>query len=253
MLIWPTMSGTSPVASLVERADHEAGHFVAARKLGLNFHTYWVTIRPTAVSGGACALGFHDEENITLDQWTVYLLAGPCAQALWATGRRYRDASDQGVEDLERFYEVAFQEEHRKAKLLSGTDLAALRDKALRHGQKLNEDEAWARAYTGIASSLEEIEVLSFSLEKETTLYSREAELVLAAHASGSVRDRNLLRLYRVRRDELKAVPEHISSRIPEADVPTPLYEDFDVWFKRELTKHRSGFLDVLELEDDDS
>ena len=94
------MSGTSSGDNLQERADHEAGHIVAAYVLGILESCLWVTAETSRLLGGETMVAVRKTSVVA---YAKYLFAGAVAQV---KGRCSRDTL--APEELVEYWATSF-------------------------------------------------------------------------------------------------------------------------------------------------
>ena len=216
------MSGTLLSDSNQERADHEAGHFIMAVALKLNFRCEWLTIEPRANSGGSFGLRLY--ETPTPEQTVQYLLGGLVAQASGLIFReRVRRARDEADNDD---LEAALDQFIARA-------IASGHDDIVKMGAVQVSPEALQSCARVIYERWEECVYISDALVENITLFGQEPQLILRAHETGDIRRHMILKWYRQRRKQVEPMSEWSGGETAQ----TPAgrwFEDFQSWWSRE-------------------
>ncbi len=220
------MSGTKPADDLAERADHEAGHYVAARALRLNCKPVWVSIEGRDGSGGRC---FIARGEAPLGHWVQYLLAGIVTETLGRVGR-HLCGRVSATEELRAIFDKAFREAVEpggqsdvaeiQRLIVTRADIDCDPLLELRQIETTLMQEPW----------LEEWRCLSAYLQRDLTLFGGEANLILAARGDAQYRDfHDIYRTYRRRARPPKEWYDNATPRYPAG----PWYENIDTFHRR--------------------
>lgn len=178
----------SPEERRQQTANHEAGHYVAAYVTGAPHHVFWVTIEP-GVNPKTGAPG-RGENNINFDeatpeQWALFLMAGPVAQAYGAKRRNGWEAQDEEflIEWRRAWGEAKMDREEfveRIGREPEPSDIGLASEFAAEH---------WGT-----------IEAISAILYTHGTIFGKEAESSVLAYAAQHAQLRMYLEAYRKHR-----------------------------------------------------
>ena len=240
------MSGTSPGDDLAARADHEAGHYVAARALNLDCRPAWVTIEEREGSGGRCSL-IPKGENL-VSHWLQWLLAGIVTESVGTLVRRYGTTiPTESVLDAEseRVFRQAITEGgsadvDRAVALVTQYSSEHEYDLAAEFGKvkALLFQPPWRLEWLWI----------SLHLQRDRTLYGGEANLILAARENDELK--NFYYLYRRCKRTERAPREWFEGASPRYPAG-PWYENITTFLARaaqrdgETEEQRNARLDI--------
>lgn len=229
VLIWPAMSGTSPTEDLAQRADHETGHLLVAKALGLQFYLHWITVEPRRNIGGSVALGFWEAPSA--EEHAQYLLGGLVAQAVGAIYRQRVEWVRGGnpPEDPAWFHS-------RSKQILDEAVLGGHLDirviKSLPGNEDLDLKNLAKRTTDLVLANWDDIWILSDKLQEHTTLFGTEYYAELEA-SKENLWVSMALSAYRKNRRKVEAPPEWLAGSDSEHPAGT-FCESFRTWWERD-------------------
>lgn len=188
------MSGTRDTDDRKKRADHEAGHFVAAHALGILVNPLWVTIEPRERSGGSTKIDLR--EGTGLVPKLQYFLAGIAAEGMEAVWTKYVNSGSSPTEAqvkqelVQAFITATDQGGHddvvRIDKILEAIPAADRPDVGLL---------LW-ETFSLLSTHMDGVKMLSKALLKRETLYMSEALYLLAAHGKPEPEKSHMLKFH---------------------------------------------------------
>lgn len=145
------------------KADHEAGHYIAACMGGFFHMSRLLTIRGNDAIGGACILAPDSDDPATPEQWAVWAAGGMAGQAY---GFMVEHGRDPTVEESDRIKAGAIGDVEHIRKLL---------------GQEVDVQTYYDRAFAIVCDNWLMFEALSQALQDNGSLYHNEPALIMLA------------------------------------------------------------------------
>lgn len=216
-----------------ERADHEAGHYVIACVTNMGHRLSYISIEPGIPTeknrrpGGVVAAGY--DEDVTPDQWGVFLMAGMAAQMVGICKRHGWKFGDPLAEDAE-------------ARVIEGGHGLAgdFLQFAERLGAEVEGQPYLDRAIALVNEHWMHIESLSEDIKEWRTLFHNEASMVLMAARDNLLPMKAALAVYRRHRRKSESGREY---EIFKKDYPgAEWYESFQQFIQREGCKDHEDF-----------
>ena len=197
------MAGTKSTENEQSRADHEAGHFVAAYSTGILTSPIWVTIEPRGDDGGSTFL--RRLEDAPLSSVLHYYLGGIMAEGVGRILRRH-SKSPPSEADFREELAHAVPQAFRDGGHGDAARIEALRKKTPSSLWPDIADFRW-QTFNLLSEHWERVQLISAALVKHKTLYQSEPSYLVMTYDKPEPLKTHLSKLYLDYRNNKQPIP----------------------------------------------